>query len=127
MLQFLRLFSLAAYLAIGIAGQMILLPMLFVLIFKLVDFWSIGQLFALLAMVGLIVNFFTIAWPRNKNVFWMDLLSFLCLLAPIVYLVTINGIWVFNYLLFEIPLLIFLVFYIGSLVLSFQQYRRGKA
>lgn len=125
MLQFLRIFSLAAYLVIGIAGQMIMLPMLFLLILKLVDFWSIGQLLALLAIAGLIRNLFTIAWPRNKNVFLMDLLSFLCLLAPIVHLVIINGIWMFNYLFFEIPVLIFFVFYVGSLVLSFQQYRRG--
>ena len=124
-LQFLRIFSLAAYLVIGIAGQMIMLPMLFLLIFKLVDFWSIGQLFALLAIAGLIGNLFTIAWPRSKNVFLMDLLSFLCLLAPIIHLVIINGIWMFNYLFFEIPLLIFFVFHVGSLVLSFQQYRRG--
>ena len=125
MLQFLRIFSLAAYLVIGIPGQMIMLPMLFLLIFKLVDFWSIGQLFALLAIAGLIGNLFTIAWPRSKNVFLMDLLSFLCLLAPIIHLVIINGIWMFNYLFFEIPLLIFFVFHVGSLVLSFQQYRRG--
>ena len=124
-LQFLRIFSLAAYLVIGIAGQMIMLPMLFLLIFKLVDFWSIGQLFALLAIAGLIGNLFTIAWPRSKNVFLMDLLSFLCLLAPIIHLVIINGIWMFNYLFFEIPLLIFFVFHVGSLVLSFQQYCRG--
>ena len=50
-----RVMAITSYLLIMLMGQMIALPLFFWLLFTLFDFGNIDQLFAFLAVVGLVI------------------------------------------------------------------------
>ena len=108
-----KLLSIVAYLCIILKGSMIGLPFCLWLIFALFDFGAIDQLFALIAIVGLVV----IIRKRNTNQVLPDLLCFLALCVPIISRLVSVPLELFNYWAFIIPSLVFVIFYLTSLIL----------
>ncbi len=88
-------------------GQMIGLPFIFWLIFTSFEFGNSDQIFAVLGLIGVILNF-----TKYKKFRLGKVLSFVLMLAPIARQMTEIPIEKFNYLAFQIPLLIFVITYL---------------
>ncbi len=88
-------------------GQMIGLPFIFWLIFTSFDFGNSDQIFAILGLIGFILNFAKYGKSRIGRI-----LSFILMIAPIVRRLTEIPLEKFNYLTFQIPLLVFVIAYL---------------
>ena len=122
-----RVIAVLSYLLIMLMGQMIALPFFFWLLFALFDFGNIDQLFALLAVVGLITTCINHKKTRTSKVLTLDLLCFFLLASPLVSRMTAVPIELFNYLAFIIPTALFALFYTASLFFGCRQYSQIKA
>ena len=107
-------------------GQMIGIPFFWWLLLALSEFWSIDQLFAFFAVVGLTVSFFTMNSLRTTKILLLDILSFILLASAIVRRLTAVPIELFNYLAFIIPTTIFAVFYLVSIYFSIKEYLKTQ-
>ena len=103
----LKIISLTSYALIMLMGQMIGLPFILWLIFTSFDFGNNNQIFAILGLVGLILNF-----TKYGKVRLVKVSSFILMLIPIAKRLTALPLEKFNYLTFQIPLLIFISTYI---------------
>jgi len=103
----LKIISLISYSLIFLMGQMIGLPLIVWLIFTSFDFGNIEQLYAILGLTGIILNFTKYGQSRMIQV-----LSFILMIAPIIKRLTEAPIEKFNYLTFQIPLIIFVITYL---------------
>jgi len=103
----LKIISLTSYSLIILMGQMIGLPFIFWLIFTSFEFGNSDQIFAIFGLLGFILNFTKYATSRLVKV-----LSFILMISPIVRRLTEIPIEKFNYLAFQIPLLIFVITYL---------------
>ena len=103
----LKIISLISYSLIILMGQMIGLPLILWLIFTSFNFGNSDQIFALLGLVGLILNFIKYGKSRLGKT-----LIFILMILPIVRRLTEIPIEKFNYLTFQIPLLIFVIAYL---------------
>lgn len=112
MIKYLRIFAVISYVLIMLAGWMSALPLIFWLLFTMFDFGNIDQLFSICAVIGIILNF-----TKLKNSISISLLAFVLMLSPLASRMVQVPISVFNYWGFKIPLLIFFVSYILSLLL----------
>lgn len=121
-----KILAIVSYLLIILMGQMIGIPFFFWILFKLLEFWSIDQLFAFFAVIGLIISFPTMNSLRTKKILLLDILSFMLLASPIIWRLTAVPIELFNYLAFIIPTVIFAVFYLVSIYFSIRQYLQLK-
>jgi hypothetical protein len=108
-------------------GQMIALPFFFWLAFTLFDFGNIDQLYAFLAVMGLVTICINHNKTRTSKVLTLDLICFFLLASPLVRRMTAVSIEVFNYLAFIIPTALFVMFYTASLFFGCRQYSRIKA
>jgi hypothetical protein len=106
-----RITSLISYFLIILAGHMIGLPFILWLLFTAFQFGNIDQLFALLGIVGIILNF-----TQWKTKLFVIILSFLFMLSPIVSILVRVPIEKFNYLAFQIPLTIFILTYVTYII-----------
>jgi hypothetical protein len=106
-----RITSLISYFLIILAGQMIGLPFILWLLFTAFQFGNIDQLFALLGIVGIILNF-----TKWKTKLFVTILNFLFMLSPIVSRLVRVPIEKFNYLAFQIPLTIFILTYVTYII-----------
>ena len=97
-----RYTSIISYLFIILMGQMIGLPFIFWLLFIAFDFWNIEQIFAILGLLGAILNV-----TRWKNKVLITILSFMMMLSPIMGRIVQTPIEKFNYFAFKIPLFLF--------------------
>ena len=88
-------------------GQIIGLPFIFWLIFTSFEFGNSDQIFAIFGLIGVILNFTKHSKSRLGKI-----LSFVLMLTPIARLMTEIPIEKFNYLAFQIPLLIFVITYL---------------
>jgi hypothetical protein len=88
-------------------GQMIGIPFLMWIIFTSFDFGNIEQIFAILGMIGIILNF-TKYWKLRV----IKILSFILMILPLIKRMTETPIEKFNYIAFQIPLLIFIITYL---------------
>ncbi len=88
-------------------GQMIGLPFILWLIFTSFDFGNSDQIFAISGLIGIIINFTKYGKPTLGKI-----LSFVLMILPIVRRMTEIPIEKFNYLTFQIPLLIFVIAYL---------------
>lgn len=122
-----RIIAIVSYLLIMLAGQMIALPFFFWLAFTLFDFGNIDQLFALLAVVGLVTICINHNKTRTSKVLLLDLLCFLLLASPLVGRMAVVPLELFNYLAFIIPTSLFTLFYTVSLFFGCRQYSQVKA
>jgi hypothetical protein len=108
-----RITSIISYCLIILAGQMIGLPFILWLLFTAFQFGNIDQLFALLGIVGIILNF-----TKWKTKIFVTVLSFLFMLSPIVSRLVQVPIEKFNYLAFQIPLTIFILTYVTYIIIN---------
>lgn len=108
-------------------GQMIALPFFFWLLFTLFDFGNVDQLFAFLAVVGLVAICINHNKTRTSKILMLDLLCFVLLVSPLVRRMTAVPIELFNYLAFIIPTALFALFYAASIVFGCRQYSQIKA
>jgi hypothetical protein len=108
-----RITSIISYFFIILAGQMIGLPIILWLLFTAFQFGNIDQLFALLGLVGIILNF-----TKWKTKIFVTMLSFLLMLSPIVSRLVQVPMEKFNYLAFQIPLAIFILTYITYIIIN---------
>jgi hypothetical protein len=88
-------------------GEMIGIPFLIWLIFTSFDFGNIEQIFAIFGLAGIILSF-TKHWKLRI----IKILSFILLISPLIKRMTEIPIEKFNYLAFQIPLLIFVITYL---------------
>jgi len=88
-------------------GEMIGIPFLMWLIFTSFDFGNIEQIFAVFGLVGIILNF-TKYWKLRV----IKILSFILMILPLIKRMTEIPIEKFNYLAFQIPLVIFIITYL---------------
>jgi hypothetical protein len=121
-----RLIALIAYLLIILKGWFIGAPFFAWLLFTLFDFGNIDQLFAALAIVGLIIVITNSNKKRTLKILLLDILSFLLLALPILARLAVVPIEQFNYLAFILPTEFFVMFYLISLGFSFGQYLEHK-
>jgi len=108
-------------------GQMIALPFFFWLLFTLFDFGNVDQLFAFLAVVGLVTICINQNKTRTSKILALDLLCFFLLASPLVRRMTTVPIELFNYLAFIIPTTLFGLFYMASLFFGCRQYSQIRA
>ncbi len=121
-----KVISIISYFFIILMGSMIGIPFFFWILFTIFDFGNPDQFFALLAIIGLLLNFLTRNKQKTLKILSLDILSFLLLISPLIRRMTAISIEKFNYLLFIIPTLIFVVFYIISIVLSVKKYLKNN-
>ncbi len=103
----LKIIALISYSLIILMGQIIGIPFIFWLIFTSFDFGNVDQVFAVLGLVGLILNF-TKYWEFRI----IKILSFILMIIPLIRRMTEIPIEKFNYLGFQAPLAIFVITYI---------------
>ncbi|SDT03958.1 hypothetical protein SAMN04489797_3089 [Winogradskyella sediminis] len=103
----LKIISLTSYSLIFLMGQMIGLPFIFWLIFTSFEFGNSDQIFAIFGLIGVILNFTKHSKSRLGKI-----LSFVLMLTPIARRMTEIPIEKFNYLAFQIPLLLFVITYL---------------
>lgn len=116
-----KLISIVSYLLIILMGSMIGLPFFLWLLFTVVDFGNIDQLFAFFGVIGLTITFINLNKNRTWKIILIDITCFLLLASPLVRRMTAIPIGKFNYLAFIIPTTIFCLFYIFSLYFSGRQ------
>ena len=107
----LKIISLIAYSLIFLMGQMIGLPLIIWLIFTSFDFGNIDQVFAICGLAGIILNF-----TKHRSSRMFRILSFILMIAPIIKRLTSVPIEEFNYLTFQLPLLIFVIAYLTLII-----------
>lgn len=103
----LQIISLISYSAIILMGEMIGIPFLIWLFYTSFDFASNGQLEAIIGLTGFILNFTKYIKPRFAKI-----ISFCLMITPLISRLIEVPIEKFNYLSFQIPLLIFVVLYL---------------
>ena len=107
-----RLVSIISYMSIILTGQMIGIPLILWLVFSIFDFGNIDQLFAIFGFIGIILNL-----SKLKNNIVVAILSFLLMLSPIVSRLVQVSIEMFEYLGFQIPLIIFILTYLTYILI----------
>ena len=108
-----RYTSIISYLFIILMGQMIGLPFIFWLLFTAFDFWNVEQIFAVLGLLGIILNV-----TRWKNKVPITILSFMMMFSPIMSRIMQTPIEKLNYFAFKISLFLFIVCYLIFIVLN---------
>lgn len=103
----LKIISLISYSLIILMGQMIGLPFLFWLIWTSFEFGNSDQIFAIFGLIGLLLIF-----TKYYKLRIIKILSFVLMLTPIVRRLTEVPLEKFNYLAFQIPLIIFIITYL---------------
>lgn len=116
-----RITSIISYLLIILTGQMIGLPFIAWLIFTTFDFGSIDQFFAILGIIGIILHL-----TKWRNKIPIMLISFVFMLSPIVSRLIQVPIEMFNYLAFQIPLIIFITTYSAFIFITAKQNASGQ-
>ena len=111
-----RTISIISYLLIILAGQMIGLPFICWLLFTVFDFGNIDQLFAILGIIGIVLNF--TKW-RDKT--YITIISFLLMLSPIASRLIQVPLEMFDYLAFQIPLSVFIITYLAFIMINEKQ------
>lgn len=112
-INFLRIISIISYLLIILMGQMIGIPFIFWLLFTLFDFGTIDQLFAIIGTSGILINL-----TKLKNLALMTILSFFMMLSPIIFKMVQIPIELFDYLVFKLPLSVFIIGYVALIILN---------
>ena len=91
---------------------MIGIPLILWLVFSFFNFGNVDQLFAIFGFIGIILNL-----SKLKNNIVVAILSFLLMLSPIVSRLVQVPIEMFDYLGFQIPLIIFILTYLTYIVI----------
>ncbi|MFM7896578.1 MAG: hypothetical protein ACKO8L_11770 [Flavobacterium sp.] len=111
-----RIISIISYLFIILAGEMIGIPFILWLVFTIFDFGNIDQIFAILGIIGVILNF-----SKWKNKILITIVSFILMLSPLLSRLLQVGIEKFDYLAFQIPLTIFIISYLLFIIINIKE------
>lgn len=122
-LKIFKLIAIVSYLLIILMGQIVGLPFFFWLLFTLFDFGNIDQLFAFLAVIGLIISYTTVNSLRTSKILICDVLCLFLLASPIIRRMSAVLVTLFNYWLFITPTIMFGLFYSVSICYSVRQYK----
>lgn len=114
----LKIISLTSYSIIVLMGEMVGLPFLFWLIWTSFEFGNSDQIFAVFGLIGLIMMFTNLYKQRI-----LKILTFVLMITPIIRRLAEVPIEKFNYLAFQIPLVIFII---TSLILMFKRKKKKK-
>jgi hypothetical protein len=99
-----------------LSGQMIGLPIIIWLFFTAFHFGNIDQIFAILGLVGIALNF-----TKWKNSVYATITSFIIMLSPIISRLIQVPIKMFDYLAFQIPLAIFILAYVTFILINIKE------
>lgn len=122
----LKAISITSYLLIILMGNMIGLPFIFWLLFHVVNFGELDQLYALLGVLGIVLNIKLSHKVRNLKTISIDFLSLILMLIPLISRLVSVPIELFNYLAFIIPISLFILLYLVSIGLSLNIYFKTK-
>jgi hypothetical protein len=111
-----RSISIISYLIIILAGEMIGIPFVLWLVFTIFDFGNFDQIFAILGITGVILNF-----SKWKNKILITIVSFISMLSPLLSRLLQVGIEKFDYLAFQIPLTIFIISYLLFIIINIKE------
>ena len=111
--------SILSYLLIILAGQMIGLPFFLWLIYTIFDFGNIDQLFAILGIMGIGLNY-----TKWKNSILVMIISFFLMLSPLISRLMQVPLEKFNYLSFLVPLIVFISTYLIFVAMKIKNFRR---
>ena len=106
-----------SYCCIILAGWMIGLPFILVLIFSLFEFGTTAQFTAILAFIGFFLLYFPPKHNSIRQVAILQVLIYFLLLAPIIERLLVVPLQLFNYPLFIVPTVIFIIGFPISIVL----------
>jgi hypothetical protein len=98
------------------------LPFFFWLLAALFDFGNMDQLFAFLAVAGIVFLYINYKKPMTSKVLKADLLCFFLMVSPLVWRMSVVPIELFNYMAFIIPTALFVLLYLLSLYFGCRQY-----
>ncbi len=122
-----KIFAIVAYLFIILMGSMIGMPLFLWLLFTSFDFGNSDQIFAIAAVLGLILSVFTILNSvQNRKAFLLDILCFLLLASPIVRRMAEVPLKQINYWAFLIPTALFVSMYLLSIGISIWKFKLAK-
>jgi hypothetical protein len=122
----LRRLSIVCYLFIFIQGMMIALPFIFVLTFGILYAEPSAALFMILADLGLILLAILSFKKKTKVRIALECVVYLMLLSPLIRLLVIFPLQMFEYPLFIVPFGGFMILYPLSVLSSCLEYRRHK-
>jgi hypothetical protein len=124
--NYLRTISIIAYFLIFLQGMIIQLPFVFVLLSGPFEGEAVMRLLislADIALIGLLVISFQ---EKTKWSFFLQLVIYLILLLPFIYLIGKFPSWMFNYFLFLFPMACFIIFYPLSIIYSYKDFSKEK-
>lgn len=107
----LKIAALFSYSFIFLSGDIIGIPFIIWLVFTSVDVGNIDQLFAILGIIGMVLNF-----TKYTSVRSIQILSFVLMCSPVISRLIQVPIEKFNYLAFQIPVAIFTLSYLTLII-----------
>ena len=116
--KIIRILAIIAYLLIFLQGSIIGLPLLLWLPFVSVEYGNPDQIFAILALIGLFLNFKTWNSENSSKTYFLDSLIFILVCSPLLKRLSVVPIEMFNYLAFIIPTTTFMVLFIISIFIN---------
>lgn len=116
----LKIISLISYSLIILTGQMIGIPFLLWLVWTSFEFGNSDQIFAVFGLIGLLLIFTKYYKQRI-----IKILSFVLMLTPIVRRLTEVPLEKFNFLAFQIPLIIFILTYLILIIKPNNEQKTG--
>ncbi len=116
-----RATAIISYLLIILSGSMIGLPFFVWLIFTSFDFGNFDQIFAILGIIGAVLNL-----TKSRNKIPVTIISFVLMLSPIISRLVQVPIEMFNHLAFEIPLTIFILTYSTYIFVNAKQRKNAN-
>lgn len=121
----LRIFALISYFFIFFMGSMIAMPLFSILLFSFFDIEMIQWTFY--AIIGLSLLLFNNTKINDKDRFLLNITSFILLLMPIIdRLLTFEWHW-FNFPMFYVPLILFIIFYLMSLYFQIMEIPKSSS
>jgi hypothetical protein len=103
--------------------MIIAIPFGYMLFVGLFEAETLTRIFIILADIALLTLFTLSFNQRSKRSLLIELIAYFLLLSPLIRILSIVPIDKFNYLLFIIPVISFVVLYPLSVLLSFRGYR----
>ncbi len=123
-----RTLSILSYCFIMLNGQMIALPFIFFIVFTM--FGSEGTQTAATSIAsfsGLLLLLYLLMFKISKGIILIELGIFILLCASLIDRLTSVPIELFNYSLFIIPVISFVICYLLSIIFSFRDVKNNSA
>ena len=117
----LKIVSLISYSLIILKGDIIGVPFLLWLLFTCFEFGNTDQIFAIAGLIGISIMF-TNQFKKSSLV---QILSFSLMMTPIIRRLSLVSLEKFNYLLFQIPVFIFVLSYV-ILIVKYKEKSKSK-